>query len=337
MTTILVTGAAGFIGFAVARALADDPETNVVAVDDFSRGKHDAPYAELCRRPNVAGLELDLADATAMAQLPAEVDLVYHFAAINGTQNFYEDPWGVARACTLPTFFLLEKYRASPRLQRFVHASTPEIYASTVSRFGWKIPTEESVPLCIDDVENARWSYAGGKLVSEIAVINALRDQGARYTILRYHNVYGPRMGDRHVVPDFLLRMKQGEHRLYGYEETRSFLYIDDCVRATVQLARARAAAGQVVNVGGDREITMLELAKIMLALGGRDVEPTCEPAPRGSVARRAADTTKLRHLIDFSERWSLEAGLRETMRYYLGPDWPELVTECEPRTKRSR
>jgi UDP-glucose 4-epimerase len=319
MKRVLVTGAAGFIGYWLARRLAEDPDTTVVAVDNFSRGERDPDYEQLCAQPNVEAFELDLADPAAVARLPDGIEVVYHLAALNGTQNFYERPWETARACTLPTFFLLDRYRNDAALRRFVYAGTSEAYASTVSRFGWPVPTAEDVPLSIDGVENARWSYAGGKLVGEIAVVNALRNQRAGYTVIRYHNAYGPRMGDKHVIPDFLARMKQREYRLHGHEETRSFLYIGDVVRATAELASAESAHNQIVNVGGTREISMLELAKSMLRLGGVDAPIECLPAPAGCVKRRAPDTQKLRRLIDFREAWTLDDGLRETMRYYMG------------------
>ena len=180
-------------------------------------------------------------------------------------------------------------------------------------------PAVTATALSIDGVENARWSYASGKMIGEIAVINALRQAAASYTVIRYHNAYGPRMGDKHVVPDFLQRLKEGVYRLYGFEQTRAFIYVEDCVRATCELAEADAAVNQVVNVGGTREMSMHELGRLILKLAGIEADIECLPGPPGSVMRRAPQTQKLRELLGFEEKWSLEAGLRETMRWYLG------------------
>jgi UDP-glucose 4-epimerase len=318
MKSVLVTGAAGFLGYWLARRLAGDPEIEVTVVDNFSRGERDSAYQELCARPNVRAIEADLADPDVVRALPRGFEVVYHLAALNGTQNFYERPWEVVRACTMPTFLLLEHYRRDPRLKRFVYAGTSESYASTVTRFQWPVPTSEDVPLSIDGVQNARWSYAGGKMVGEVAVINALRGLDASYTVIRYHNAYGPRMGDKHVIPDFLERMSRGLYRLYGFEQTRSFIYVEDCIRATCQLAESSAAANEIVNVGGSRELSMLELGKIILRLAGIEAEIECLPGPHGSVMRRAPNTQKMRELLGFEESWRLEEGLRETMRWYL-------------------
>lgn len=314
----LVSGAAGFLGLALAEQLARDERNEVVCVDNFQRGERDAEFEALCRRPNVRFLEIDLASADAARRLPAEAfDVVYHLAALNGTQNFYERPWEVLRCSTLPTFALIEAYGTRPGLGRFVYAGSSESYASTVTRFDWPVPTAEDVPLCIDDPLNARWSYGVSKLHGEIAVVNGCRQHGTPFTVIRYHNIYGPRMGDRHVIPDFIERMVRGVYELNGWEDTRSFLYVDDAVRATIGLADAAAARDQIVNVGSDQEISILELGRAILSASGVDSEISCRPSPKGSVRRRAPDISKLRALTGFSPKVTLEEGLGRTLEYY--------------------
>ena len=321
MPRILITGAAGFIGYHLAHRLASDPHNSLVLVDNFVRGQGDEAYRQLCEHPNVQAYSIDLADPAAFATLPNEVDVIYHQAALNGTQNFYERPYEVMRCGTLPTFNLIEKYVRPGRLARFVFAGTPEAYASTVSRFGWEVPTGEDVPLCVDDVFNARWSYAAAKIHGEVLVINACRQFHVDSSVIRYHNVYGPRMGDKHVIPDFLASLNRGRPALHGYDDTRAFLYIDDAVEATIRIGTSPATAGQLVNVGSDHEITIFELAAEMMQLVGRSAEEIAlGPSPAGSVARRAPSIDKLNALTGFEPRWSLSAGLAETMRYYLEP-----------------
>ncbi|REK19230.1 MAG: NAD-dependent epimerase/dehydratase family protein [Planctomycetota bacterium] len=323
MTRILVTGAAGFIGYHLARRLSEQPDARLVLVDNFIRGEQDELYGQLCDKPNVEAYDIDLADPAAVAALPDDVDVIYHEAALNGTQNFYERPYEVLRCGTLPTFYLIDKYVRSGRLQRFVFAGTPESYASTVSRFDWEVPTDESVPLCVDDVFNERWSYAAAKIHGEILTVNACRQFDTAFSIVRYHNVYGPRMGDKHVVPDFLNRMKHGVAELYGHADTRAFLYVDDAVEATLRVGQSPATVGEVVNVGGQDEWTILELARRLMTLLGRDPEDIVKhPSPAGSVRRRAPSIEKLQKLTGFQARWSLDDGLMETIRFYV----PELL-----------
>ena len=319
MTTSVVTGAAGFIGFALARTLAADPTHGVIAIDNFVRGHRDAEFAALCAQPNVRFLEIDLGAPDAFERLPDEtVDNVFHLAALNGTQNFYERPYDVLRNSTLPLFALIERYVKPKRVRtRLLYAGSSEAYAGSVTKFGWPIPTAEDVPLCVEDPTNARWSYGASKLHGEVLTCSACTEFGTPFTVIRYHNVYGPRMGDKHVIPDFVERMTSGRYALYGHEDTRSFLYVADAVAATIQLARTPAAANQVVNVGSDQEVTISRLGELMMRAANIDAPIELHPSPRGSVKRRVPDLTKLRSLIGFEPKWTLERGLLDTVTWY--------------------
>lgn len=287
-------------------------------MDNYSRGKKDPLYDELTSRNNVHHLTADLSEKGSYDELPDEVDTIYHMAALNGTQNFYERPHQVLKSTTLPTFYLIEKYFPTERLDRFVYAGSSEAYASTVTEFDWPVPTSEDVPLSISDPSNERWSYGASKLHGEVLTIQAAREHEVPYSILRYHNAYGPRMGDNHVIPDFVDRMKDGKYVLYGYKNTRSFIYIDDAVRATIGLAREPEAANETVNVGGGKEIKILDLAEKIMELAGEEGDIELNPSPEGSVMRRAPSIDKLEALIDFQIEWPLEKGLSKTLDYYL-------------------
>lgn len=316
---VLVTGAAGFIGYALAKTLADRPNTHVVVVDNMIRGEDDSDYKALCARPNVTRIDIDLTDQQAvLTKLPDDIDRVFHMAALNGTQNFYERPFEVVRCCTLPTIFLLEKY-GPLNIKRFIYAGTSESYASTVTRFNWPVPTSEDVPLSIDDPSKARWSYGGSKMHGEIATHNAARHFRLPYSVIRYHNLYGPRMGDKHVVPDFYIRARKGIFELYGYEDTRAFMYIDDGIAATIAVAYAENCSGQTVNIGAQKETRILDLGREMMEAASLKGEIVLHPSPPDSVKRRAPDVSKLLALTDFFEKWTLKDGLRETARFYLG------------------
>lgn len=321
MQRILITGSAGFIGYHLAHRLAQSPRTELVLIDNFIRGERDALYRQLTELPNVRAFNLDLCDPDQYDQLPDTVDVIYHQAALNGTQNFYECPYEVLRSGTLPTFYLIQKYVQSRHATRFVYAGTPESYASTVTRFNWPIPTDEKVPLCIDDVFNVRWSYAAAKLHGEVLVVNACRQFNVPFSVIRYHNVYGPRMGNKHVVPDFLERLRRNVVELHGSQDTRSFLYIDDAVEATLRVGESPRTAGEVINIGNDQEITILELARRMLQLLGRKDEIRELPSPSGSVNRRTPAVQKLAQLTGFRPQWTLDQGLWETMKFYLPSD----------------
>jgi nucleoside-diphosphate-sugar epimerase len=157
----------------------------------------------------------DLNSLEFVHQLPSKLDYVYHLATINGTQNFYSIPYDVAVSCVIPTWNLIEHFKHDKSV-KFILAGTPESYASTVDAGYASIPTPESVLLSISSSLEPRWSYAAGKIFAEVLVSNANKQFGLRFLIARFHNIYGPRMGHFHFIPDFLHRVQSKNFTLYG-------------------------------------------------------------------------------------------------------------------------
>lgn len=309
MATYLVTGAAGFIGQHLTAALTARGEV-VHAVDVEL---HEEAPAQV-RRLRTSGAHyhrLDLTDPAQVATLP-EVDGVFHLAALNGTQNFYAAPWRTLKHSTLPTLLLLERY-AGTALEFFFYAGSSEAYASVVSRFGWQIPTGEDVPLGITDPRELRWSYGASKLHGEVAMFAAAAELGVPAVVGRFHNAYGPHMGTKHVIPDFIDRGRRGIYSLYGSRQTRSFIFIDDAVRAV--LAVAQKGVGEVINIGSPHEVSMLELARVIMAEAGWSGEIVEHPAPSSSVQRRSPDVTRLGQLLDTSTFMPLPEGIRRVLQ----------------------
>ncbi len=312
----MVTGAAGFIGYHLAVRLSQKSSNLVYVVENFGRGEKDDAFLELISRENVKLFEGDLTDTNFVKDLPP-VDYLYHLASINGTENFYKRPFDVIEAASKTTLNLIKRY-SEIGMKKFVLSSTSETYASTLSVFDWELPTAENVPLSIANIENPRWSYAAGKIASEAAVLAAQKQFGYNVAILRYHNVYGPRMGLQHVIPQFVTRAKSGIFQLYGHQNKRCFLYVEDAVRATEMIALSGAHKSPIFHLGTQEEVTMEQLANLIMNQMGVHGEVEFFPPPEGSVMQRIPNTQKFTRIFGDQMKTSLRDGLIPTVAYYL-------------------
>jgi nucleoside-diphosphate-sugar epimerase len=309
---VLVLGGAGFIGVHLARRLVADGH-EVTIVDDFTRGRHD-PELDALGLPVV---HADLTDPGAFARLPTGWDQVYLLAAVVGVRNVEKDPGRVVRVNTLAVLHVLDWLEPPAKL---FFASTSEAYAGGVSLGLVPVPTPETVPLVIEDIASPRFTYAISKMLGEAAVIHTGRSKSFPYVIGRFHNVYGPRMGADHVIPELLLRAARGEDPfvVYGTDQARAFCYVDDATDAMSRLMASDSATGQLVHIGNDREETGIgDLAKLVLGVVGHSPELDARPAPAGSVARRRPDLTRLRALTGYEPQVPLEDGVRRTYAWY--------------------
>jgi UDP-glucose 4-epimerase/UDP-glucuronate decarboxylase len=311
---ILVTGAAGFLGYHTAKRLATQGH-ELTLVDDFSRYHKDDQFMELASKNT--SFQVDLLHDDGWDSLGDQFDAVYHFAAINGTRHFYEQPSKVLEVnCRLVTA-LLDWHKRIDSKSHIIWMSSSEVYAGVKYL---EIPTSETTPVGITDVFNPRYSYAVSKVMGEMLIINRARDQSLQYTIIRPHNIFGPRMGNDHVIPEFSLRIKNREQpfRIYGGDETRSFCYVSDFVDGLVSLLGSASACGQVINLGDDRnEIPIRDLAQQMFRLTNWHPDMEIMPAPEGSVARRKPCLDKARRLLAFQPKIDLDEALLETYKWY--------------------
>lgn len=312
----LVLGGAGFIGLHLARRLLADGH-EVTLVDDFSRGRRDGELHEVEQHPGVTVVSADLTDPAAWAGIPHGHEQVYLLAAVVGVRNVERDPARVIRVNTLSALNLVDWLQPG---ERVFFASTSEVYAGGVDLGVVPVPSPETVPVVISDVRAPRFAYAISKLLGEAAFVHGASAKGASAVVGRFHNVYGPRMGADHVIPEMLLRARDGENPfgVPGADQFRAFCYVDDAVEAVVRLMSAPEAEGHVVHIGDDTEETNIaDLAKLVLRVVGASAELAPSPAPAGSVHRRCPDLSLLRALTGYEPTTPLEEGVRRTWAWY--------------------
>ncbi len=311
----LVTGASGFIGSALVRALLRSGH-RVRAFDDDSRG--------LRRRlDDVAGqidwMSGDVRNAAAVREAVHGVDAVCHLAAVNGTEFFYTRPELVLEIAVKGMLNVLDACIAESVGELWV-ASSSEVYQTPPV-----IPTDETAPLSIPDPLNPRYSYGGGKIISELLTLNYGRSKLRRAVIFRPHNVYGPDMGWEHVIPQFAVRMHALAQKCQGTiefpiqgsgEETRSFVFIEDMIAGLLKVIEKGEHLG-IYHIGTDEEITIRELAEAVGASFHREVRIVPGPRKAGGTLRRCPDIRRLKAL-GYIPATSLKEGLSTTVPWYI-------------------
>jgi UDP-glucose 4-epimerase/UDP-glucuronate decarboxylase len=322
MAKILITGGAGFIGYHLAKRLAENLSDELILIDNLARGKADDEFKELLKRPNVKFYDVDLTDLGSLKGISGHYDEIYHLAAIIGVKHCVKDPARVLDVNLKSTMNMVQLLKEN-KCKKVLFSSTCETYASGFELGIVKVPTDETVPLSILDIKNPRLSYAVSKMVGEQMVIfNASGNYD--YTIVRYHNIFGPRMGYAHVIPEILKRIYQKEFpfKIYGYDQTRSFCYIEDGIEQTFACMRNSATNEEVIHIGNNQEeILISDLVKKIFKLVGYEAKLENVPAPAGSVKRRCPDRSKIKKLTGVSTKVSLDEALRKTVDWY----WPQI------------
>ena len=315
MKKILVTGGSGFIGSALVKKLLNEGH-KIRVLDDNSRGS-------LRRLQEVSNhIEIingDIRDQNTVANALKGIDIVHHLAYINGTENFYKVPERILEIAVKGTMNVIDS-AIKNNVGELYLASSSEVYQTPKS-----IPTDENVPLTVPDVMNPRYSYGGGKLISELLVINYGRKFFERVCIYRPHNVYGPDMGWEHVIPQFALRLNQltanKNDNLLQFpiqgdgSETRSFCHIDDFIDGVILLQNCGKNIN-VYNIGTEEELRIIDLARLMAGLYSQDIKIIPGELMAGSVLRRCPDLNKIKSL-GYRPKVSIEHGLAITVDWY--------------------
>lgn len=311
----LVTGGSGFIGSALVKRLVHDGYF-VRVLDNNSRGAR-AKLAEV--ENEVDFIEADIRDSGAVSKAAKGIDSIIHLAFINGTEFFYEKPELVLDVGVRGMLNVLDACRSN-EIKELILASSSEVYQTPP-----KIPTDETVPLSIPDVLNPRYSYAGGKIISELLAINYGRTGFDRVIIFRPHNVYGPDMGFEHVLPQFILRVidmikstpsGQIPFQIQGDgKQTRAFIYIDDFIDGLMKVIE-KGEHLNIYHIGNPEEVTIKEVAQKVVKYFGREAEIIHGQSMVGGTLRRCPDISKL-HSLGFEPKISLDEGLEKTIEWY--------------------
>jgi len=311
---VVVTGGSGFIGAYLVRRLLHSG-WNVTVLDNLIRGDQSrlTPVMHDIRLLNV-----DIRDQEAVTDAIKNHDVVMHLAAINGTENFYQHPELVLDVGIRGALSVVNACRAA-NVPDLVLASSAEVYQTP-----GVIPTPEDVPLMLPDSLNPRYSYGGSKIISEIIAFNYAQDHFRRVQVFRPHNVYGPNMGTKHVIPQFIIRAASASNQSSEVQpfpiqgdgqETRAFCYVDDAVTGILTMYE-HGQHREIYHIGNDQEITIRSLANQIGEAMGLQLQVQPSRAAEGATIRRCPDITKMRAL-GYAPAVDLTAGVKRTVAWY--------------------
>ena len=266
----LILGGAGFIGVEIAKIITSRDKIDLTIVDNLSRGKLDMDLENLLKDSSrkIKFHTLDLTEKSSFDHLDDEYDYVYVLASVVGVSYTTEIP---DRLLFINTSIILNtcEWLKTIKVGKVLFTSTSENYVGAIEKFNYKVPTGEEVPLTIEDITNSRFTYAATKILGESFFLNYSKVYGFKSVIVRYHNVYGPRMGFKHVIPQVIQRILVNEKplRIFNGHHTRAFNFIDDAALGTV-LAMENGNDGNIYHIGDpSSEISIEKLTKYIAEL----------------------------------------------------------------------
>lgn len=304
MKKILITGGAGFIASCLAEKLSEDIRNHIVIVDDLTTG--DLRKVPASKHDNVRFVKADVNVFEDISNIffSFQPDYVFHYAALVGVKRTLANPVKVLNDVTgIKNILNLSK---STGVKRVYYSSSSEVYGEPV-----ELPQhEETTPL------NSRLPYAIVKNIGEAYMKAYHKEFGLDFGIFRFFNTYGPKQSKDFVISRFISRALNNEDiEIFGDgKQTRTFCFIDDNITATTNAFYKDKFVNDVVNIGSDMEMTILELANTVVRLtGSKSKIVHLPPLPEGDMTRRMPDATKMKQLLE-KPFIPLEEGLKKVL-----------------------
>ena len=302
-----VTGGTGFIGSAICKLLVKKGH-KVTIYDDNSRGS----FQKISNiKKKIKLIKGDIRDYNKLSKAMVNVDVVIHLAYINGTKYFYSKPVLILDIAVKGITNIMQAC-IKKKIKQIYLASSSEVY-QTPNR----IPTQENESLKIPDIYNPRYSYGGGKILTELMGIHYGKKYFKKLIIFRPHNVYGAHMGHEHVIPEFIKRFKNLKDKKFKIQgsgqEIRSFIYIEDFVSA-FNLILNRGKHLNIYNIGTSEKIKIKALAIKISKIFKKKIQLNKMPIKKGGTKIRLPDIKKIKKL-GFKQKFSLTQGLRKIIR----------------------
>ena len=309
--TFLVTGGTGFIGSNISKLLVNK-NYKVKIFDNNSRGS----ITKIKKfKKRIKFIKGDVRRKESLNKALKNTNAVVHLAYVNGTKNFYKEPVKILEIAVKGILNILECCIEN-NIKELYLASSSEVYQTPN-----KIPTDEKETLKIPDIYNPRFSYGGGKILTELMGIHYGKKFFKKLIIFRPHNVYGPDMGNDHVIPEFInrfdaMKKKNAKFKIKGNgDETRSFIFIEDFINA-FDLILKKGKHLNIYNIGTTEQFKINKLALQISKFFKKKVVLKKTKIAEGSTKRRCPNILKIKKL-GFKQKYNLNTGLNKTINWY--------------------
>ena len=304
--TFLVTGGTGFIGSNICELLVK-ANHKVKIFDNNSRGS----INKIKKIKNkIKFIKGDIRNKQLLNRALKNTDTVIHLAYVNGTKYFYSKPVLVLDIAVKGMLNIIEACIKN-KVKELYLASSSEVYQTPNT-----IPTDENEPLKIPNIFNPRYSYGGGKILTELMGIHYGKKYFKKLVIFRPHNVYGPNMGYEHVIPEFINRFKSTKSQNFKIQgtgnEIRSFIYIKDFIDA-FNLILKRGKHLNIYNIGTNEKIRIKDLAYKLSRILKKKITLKKTSLAKGSTKVRVPNIQKIKKL-GFKAKFNLDKGLRQIL-----------------------
>ena len=312
---ILITGGTGFLGRNLVKRLSEDKNNLITILDNNSRSS--AVVEKIQNKyKNVKYIEGSILDYKIVNNACKNIDTIFHLAYINGTKFFYTIPDKIFEVAVYGMINLIESAK-NKDIKNFILASSSEVYQQPEI-----IPTPEEVDLKIPDILNPRYSYGGGKIFCELLLFYYGKKYFKRSMIFRPHNVYGPNMGNEHVIPELIKKIDIAKKRKSKFitlegkgNETRSFIFIDDFIDA-LEIIYKKGKNLNIYNIGTQDEVSIKYLLNLIQKKMFSNHKIKNIPIKKGGTLKRCPDIKKIKKL-GFKRSFKLSYGLDQTIDWY--------------------
>ena len=306
----LITGAGGFIGSHLCEALIEKGYKVKAFVRYNSRNLwgwlESSPYKE-----EMEVISGDIRDYDSVKDAMKGIDIVFHLAALIGIPYSYISPLAYIKTNVQGTYNILQAAKEF-EIQKLIHTSTSEVYGT--ARF---VPITEEHPI------NPQSPYSATKAAADYLALSFHRSFGLPVTIIRPFNTYGPRQSARAVIPTIITQILSGKRKikLGSLHPTRDLTYVKDTVEGFIKVAESGKSTGKIINIGSNFEISVGNVAKLIANLMNAEIElekeRQRERPKKSEVERLWADNSKAKELLGWSPRYTLEEGLKETIKWF--------------------